>query len=40
MVPPSDSECTSQGMEAIESAAPVAMGERPMSAPPAFSVRT
>src|ERR1035441_9709151 len=38
-VPPSDSEWTSKGMEAMERAAPVAMGERPVARTVRFSVR-
>ena len=38
--PPSDSEWTSNGMEASESAAPVAIRERLVSRTMRFSVRT
>src|ERR1043166_2212487 len=38
-VPPRDSECTSNGIEAIASDAPVAMGERSRSRTARFSVR-
>jgi len=38
-VPPRDSECTSKGMEAMASAAPAAIGERPRSRTTRASVR-
>ena len=39
-VPPTDSECTSNGMDAMVSAAPMAMGERSRSRTASLSVRT